>query len=308
MLKILEARKAPAAKKSKYRIALALFFNPYIRSHYKNAAQYSRSFSKLDSSFYLKIVACELKIIRVFRRWISILAILTTVYLYAITHPSPDTTMNYVIAIAGGVVVYGFEFVYPWWMLRELNEERATINLFGTVKWLERMNSNWNSSKIRWEFARRLELIAKYIERIPLASRGTALGVKREAIKTSKAKAQAIRQLELLAIHPETLALSDLVERLARDLHTIADNRWYELPEGDDFERVRSRWVLTFQVTASVLVIGLAIFLATLAAKMGPLYSLTAAILLGVGVALLSGAGIPMGPLRETLGHPNSKD
>jgi hypothetical protein len=56
-------------------------------------------------------------------------------------------------------------------------------------------------------------------------------------------------------------------------------------------------------VAASILAIGAAIVLAIFATKQGPVFSIAAAVLLGVGVVLLNAAGIPITSLTDAIGR-----
>lgn len=203
------------------------------------------------------------------------------------------------------------EVLYPWWKVRRLYEQRAIIRLFRDIRWLETTSEDWHSSSFRWRFARSLEALAKSIERIPLASRGIASSVRHETLRVSRTKAQAIRELEFMVIRPESLTAPDLLERLTNDLKILADGRWYALPDGHESDPERPRWIIFTQVSASILIIGAAIFFATIAAKLGPVYSIVAALLLGAGVVLLNGSGLSTASLSDALkqmqGGPGSQ-
>jgi hypothetical protein len=189
--------------------------------------------------------------------------------------------------------------VYIWRAFRLLNEERAVLWLFFTIRHLEK-TENWQTTRFRYGIARRVERTAKRVERIPLAFRDIAPSVRRDAMRLSKSKAQAMRQLEASIVMPSSLTRTGLVDRLKNGLCSIKDDRWYELPEAQPTEQVRSRWIPIVQVWAAVLIIGLAIFVPTLAGKVGFLYSsLVAALLLSLGLALFNRAGLSTGYLSN---------
>lgn len=192
---------------------------------------------------------------------------------------------------------------YSSWAVRSVSEERATFKLFQTVIWLEGGNHDWHDSKFRRGLARRLEVVARMVELIPQASHGIAPGVRRDLVKIGNAKAQAIRELELLVITPESLTIADLFDRLTRDLYTLADGRWYEMPDGQEGAWIRSRWLQVLQTAGPILIIGFAIFLATLAPKGGFIYSAAAAVLLSVRAVLLNKSGISTGSIGDVLGR-----
>lgn len=87
-----------------------------------------------------------------------------------------------------------------------------------------------------------LEGTAREVERIPLASGAVARSVRQDVLKISRAKGQAMRQLEMLVIQPKSFTLIELVEQLKDDLLILVKGRWYDLPEAARPELEISRW------------------------------------------------------------------
>jgi hypothetical protein len=310
----LRSRGARASDKDRDSYVFSLLFNSYNESYYERGVQCSPSLTGFDPELSAKLTQCDKKINTAIKKSAIFALILLVIDL---SLPYRNTVAAHYVKSFSALVFYSVAIVYPLLAVRLLNEERATLWLFFTIRELERevndklgrkakrrakkKANDWRSSGFRYGIARRVERVARYVERIPLGFRGIAPSVRRDAMKVSEEKAQALRQLEASVIIPSSLTQTELIDRLKSDLWSIADNRWYELPDGQPTERVRSRWVPIFQITTAVLTIGLAIFVATLAVKMGPVYSLAGALLLSLGVWLLNRAGLPTEYLSDTL-------
>lgn len=309
--KRLRDSRAEAKRLDHYHPVFAMMFDPYIRRHFRKIAQRSPSLADLDPKIYRKVASCNVEIIQFLRRFFVLMAVLIGAYIYVSNHYPSETVPRHVVEYTSLVLLYGVEVLYPWWKVRRLYEQRAIIRLFRDIRWLETTSEDWHSSSFRWRFARSLEALAKSIERIPLASRGIASSVRHATLRVSRTKAQAIRELEFMVIRPESLTAPDLLERLTNDLKILADGRWYALPDGHESDPERPRWIIFTQVSASILIIGAAIFFATIAAKLGPVYSIVAALLLGAGVVLLNGSGLSTASLSDALkqmqGGPGSQ-
>ena len=273
-------------------------FNSYNESYYNRGVQRSPSLKELDPELSAKLTGYEKKIIRAIIKPFTIAFILLVIDL---SLPYRHTTVAQSVKIFSTLAIYSIAIVYSLLRVRLLNEERAALFLFLTIRELEGKASDWRSSKFRYGIARRVELVAKWVWRIPLGARGIAPSVRGDAMRASESKAQALRQLETSIIIPSSLTSAELINRLKNDLYSIVDDRWYELPDGEATKRVRSRWIPIIQVTVAVLTIGLAIFVATIAVKMGPVYTLISALLLSLGVALLNRAGLSTEYLSDAL-------
>lgn len=309
--KRLRDSRAEAKRLDHYHPVFAMMFDPYIRRHFRKIAQRSPSLADLDPKIYRKVASCNVEIIQFLRRFFCPYGRVDWgIHLRLEPLPS-ETVPRHVVEYTSLVLLYGVEVLYPWWKVRRLYEQRAIIRLFRDIRWLETTSEDWHSSSFRWRFARSLEALAKSIERIPLASRGIASSVRHATLRVSRTKAQAIRELEFMVIRPESLTAPDLLERLTNDLKILADGRWYALPDGHESDPERPRWIIFTQVSASILIIGAAIFFATIAAKLGPVYSIVAALLLGAGVVLLNGSGLSTASLSDALkqmqGGPGSQ-
>lgn len=228
-----------------YSDLLAALSNSYTRSYYKRAVGCSPSLNKFDPYFPSRLVECDIRLERAIRNTVAVMVILLLALFYSysrLAHNEVIKRYEYAFIVVS-VLLYVSTFFYTSWVFRFVNEERATFKLFQIVIWLENGHHDWHDSKFRRGLARRLEVVAKMVERIPQASRGIAPGVQRDLVKISKAKAQAIRELEMLVIMPESLTFADLFDRLTKDLYTLADDRWYELPEGQGSAEMHPRWL-----------------------------------------------------------------
>jgi hypothetical protein len=287
-----------ASEKDRAPVILSLMSSSYLESYYEREVQCSPSLKEFDHcppsgkrvlKLSVRLAEYEEKISGAVRRG-AYLAIILLVIVLLLT--SRNTATARYVQSFGALASYSLILVYTWLVFRLLNEERAVLWLFFAIRELEK-TENWQATRFRYGIARRVEHVAKRVERIPLAFRGIAPSVRGDVMKVSKAKAQALRLLEASIIMPSAITRTELIDRLSNDLCSIKNERWYELPEDQAVEQVRSRWIPIVQVSASVLIIGLAIFVPTLAGKVGFLYSsLVAALLLSLGLALLNQAGL----------------
>jgi hypothetical protein len=265
-----------------------------LRANYKERAAASPSLRVFEPTISSKITAFSVPLFAAQRRVFLILIALFVAYILIIsfTIGLGNITRFYEFYLTGAAIIYVIFFALLWMVLRSRQEGLAMLYLFSTTCFLEANPTQWPNSKFRWRIARRLEAIARRIERIPLASRALALTVKSEALKMGRTKAQAIRQLELWAIRPMAFTFTDLVEQLTSDLCKMVDDRWYDLPEADDFGVKPSKWFYIVRLGGAVLIIGVTIVLITFATKLGSAASILAVILPALAVALLNSAGI----------------
>jgi hypothetical protein len=295
----LRKRGARASGKDRYSMVLSMLSNSYNESWYVHGVQQSPSLKEFDPELGVKLSEDEKRLNYAIKKPV-VPALLMLVIIFFLT--SRNTTEARYIAGFGVLIIYSVLLIYPLRVIRRLNEERAALWLFLTIRALELHAEKWEISWFRYGIAARVERVARYVERIPLGFRGIAPSVRRDAIRASAAKAQALRQLEASIVIPNSLSEAELIDRLKKDLRSIVNDKWYELPEDPPAEPVHSRWLPVVQVSASVLIIGLAIFIPTLAAKAGgPVYSLVAALLISLGLALLNRAGASTGYLSEIL-------
>jgi hypothetical protein len=268
----------------------------YIESYYKMRAEASPSLKVFEPTISSKIAKFYVSLFAAQRRIFLILIVLLLGYIiiihFALRHRGVRFSTFTELDLIGIAIIYAIAGALFWMVLHPRQEGLAMARLFNIVYSLEKKPIQWPNSRFRWQIARRLEVIARKVERIPLTSRGLAPTVKSEALRMSRAKAQAIRQLELWAIRPMAFTFTDLVQRLTSDLCKMVDDRWYDLPEADDFRIERSKWFFALQIGGVVLIIGATIALAAFAAKLGSAASILVVILPALAVALLNNIGI----------------
>jgi len=287
------------ADNRRHDLVLSLF-NSYNESYYKQEVQRSASVKEFGSKLSGNLAGCENEANKAMRKSI-IIGIIALIIVFLLTNhntPAARTFRSF-----GVLVTYLMVLIYPWRRIGRLNEERAVRWLFQAIRELEVKSDNWRSSNFRYSIAKRVESVAIVIERIPLGFHDIAPIARQDIINACKARALGLRQLEASIIMPNSLTLADLIERLKSAMWCIADDRWYELPEGQPTERVRSRWMIVVQATSAIIFIGLSIFVATLAPKIGNYASIAAVSLLTVGLVILNRSGLLPGYLTDALGQ-----
>lgn len=207
--------------------------------------------------------------------------------------------------ISAGISVYAVAlglglFLYWHWARKQYAEFRAASVLLSTLHALESQPARWRTNTdFRWSLIANLESIALAVENIPLAYLSGAPHVRGRAAELARAKADAVRELQLWVLRPEHFTYTDLAQRLANALRTIVDGRWYELPEAYAAPSPSNR-ILRFVVSsASVLVIASVLILVVLSPKLGPVVSVAVPILSVMSIALLNVAGLPVTVLGQ---------
>jgi hypothetical protein len=267
----------------------------FIKSYIRIEAEASPSLSALQPDISIKVSDASIAINRTFRRYGLILLAVYLVYatltvLGAARQVNPDAI--FIFVIIGGAFMAVLAFAFRWKVARSTAEYQVITRFFFAICFLERNAIRWQDSRFRWHVAKRMEYIARKVEQIPLASRSLAPNVRKEAFRLGMAKAQAIRQLELWAVRPMAFTFTDLAHQLVSDLNLMVENRWYDLPEANDFKVQRPRWFFILTIGAAVIIIGAAIFLVAYAAKTGPVASVIGLILVAIALALLNNVGI----------------
>jgi len=292
-----------ASDKDRFNSLLSVSFKSYNQGYYDHAVQCSPSLKEFNPDLSVKLAEYDMKIISAQRKGVIwAVALLIIAFFLA----SRKTTAAGYAEIVFLVAVYSVVLIYPWSAVRRLSEERAAVWIFLAIRDLERGEEKWESSSFRYGVARCLERAARNVERIPLRFRGIAPSARRAAMTVSSSKAAAFRKLEASIIIPKSFTRTELIDQLKSDLCSLMDNKWYELPDDQPAERVRSRWTTVIQVSVSVLIISLAILIPTLVGKAEPLYAPVTALLISAGLAFLNIAGLSTGYLSEIL-KPDGK-
>lgn len=155
-------------------------------------------------------------------------------------------------------VVIGIELAILRVTRRKYFEHYAAASLLAAIQELDRNSAHWKMSRLRWHVAAHLEGAAKAVERIPLGLKGVGAGVRLEALRVSKARAHAMRQLEIRAVQPDEFSCLDMTERLTNDFRTIVEGRWYALPEAQ-YEYHSPRWLLSIRIIVPLIALAGAI-------------------------------------------------
>jgi len=272
----------------------AMLSDGYIRQYYDRQAAESPLLRTLQPDIILRLTINDLNRIRRERRTDIILLLALTGYLFLIFAMNVD----FYVVMTVGVILLGLE----QFLLRRLNHshyaESAADRLFIATLKIERNSKFWNDTDCRWRYAAVLERVARDLERIPYEIKHIAPSARRDLLSISRAKAQAMRDLEVRTINPKEFTDNDMTKRLMQDMCTILEGRWYELPE-ESYEQQVSKWSLALQLTGAFILIGGAITLVGLAAKLGPLASILATLLIAIALYFLNTAGIPTGVMER---------
>jgi hypothetical protein len=102
--------------------------------------------------------------------------------------------------MAGGITLLIFEIYVLRKVGRLTREGNVADQFFFAILVLETDKDVRDESFFKWQFAVRLEKLAKGIERIPFAISGVAPAVRKELFTLSYSKAQAVRNIEILAV------------------------------------------------------------------------------------------------------------
>lgn len=175
-------------------------------------------------------------------------------YIYVNSGIKSETSATFISQVILTFILFGLEFYVLSKVRRKYYEAFATRQLFDTIHELEKNVSFWCDPDFRNHVAASLERVATSIERIPLRLAGVSNSIRREIFVTSKNKAQAMRQLEIWAIKPGPSTHTDLVGRLTSDLSTMAEGRWYDLPEMHYEKRISKRRVASAIITFIVII------------------------------------------------------
>lgn len=171
--------------------------------------------------------------------------------------------------------------------------EVAVRQLFHAIWAMEKNAHFWETVDLRNHMLQELGAIAKSVERVPLQFVGLSFEIRREILKQSRRKAQAIRNLQYWVLMPGPLTFTDLIDILSKDLQLIAAGHWYELPEAN-YEHRRSRWLLAGQIAGAIILIAAALAVVSLSARFGSLATITATLLIAVASAIFSRIGLPL--------------
>jgi len=197
------------------------------------------------------------------------------------------------VAAVGGIFLITIEVFILNRSDRQNRQQNAADQFFFAVSALARNEACWQDSKFRWKIAADVERIARNVERIPLGLSGVAPSVRRDCLMMSGSKAQALRELELLAIRPGPSAYTDLLKQLIDGLLIISEGRWYDLPEAQ-YERQVSRHVRALQIGVAFIAFAGAVILLSFIPKLGEAAPVSATALVAISVAFAHSAGMPI--------------
>lgn len=272
-----------------YRGWRALISDNYVTRFYEQQIAESSSLAAVPPETVLRLTINDLNRIRRDRRNLIVFALVCILFLYVIT--IGINIYGFIVAV---LIFLGIERALLWRARHGYYMERSADLLFLVIRELERNSKYWGTVDYRRSHAADLEVVAKYLERIPFEMKGLASSTRRSLLKTSRAKAQAMRNLQLRAIKPQGFTCSDMVERLARDMCTILEGQWYDLPE-EPYERQISRWSVVLQFAIAFILFGVAVALVGFFSRLGPTASVVATACTAIALYILDKIGISAG-------------
>jgi len=300
----------------------SLVCNNYIRNYYNHIAQtLAATPAKLEPNVSRHAAEREISLVNSIRVCLTVVLGIASLWVYGATH----TVHSHIIAIAISCL-YATEMAALFWIRRRHYEDSAAIGLFSLAAKLGSLPDKHHTellpdSRFRNQVARRLERIARAIERIPLAMGSVSPGVRDDMFRISSDKAQLVRQLESEALLPEDRSYENISKQITVFLTFISKQHWYKMPEptvagvgkkGEGCQSDRrphrpATWIRMVEMAAVILIIaGLVTFAAVLGSKVSAVYPILGTIAVPIIFALLNNAGILLAPApqrRETNGE-----
>lgn len=180
-------------------------------------------------------------------------------------------------------------------IIQDSGESRATIGLFLVIRELELNAELWSSPEFRNHICIHLDASARCLQAIPLRFHGLSPSVRKDLRRKARRKAQAVRDLEFWAMQPGPFTFTDLVDRLAGDLRTLAHGRWYELPEAPYERQLSVGTAVLYGGLAALLAAGSVVTISLFARTLGaPGSAVLADAQMTAAVWMLSNVGIPI--------------
>jgi len=110
-----------------------------------------------------------------------------------------------------------------------------------------------------------------------------------------------MRALKIWVAQPNPFTYTDLIWRLSNDLVVVIDGRWFELPESDYPQKIRTKWEKALFIMLAITSAAAAIAIIALGSKLGPAATVLSSVLGIIAVALLSPAGISPSGLSQLI-------
>jgi hypothetical protein len=268
-----------------------------VRTYIRRVSSESPSLGQLAPSVISRISEMEIAWIHWLKKFLLISVAILIADNLVISSVKPSTRYHgWITGSLDSAFLLGF-IIAAIYLERDLTDKHVTWWLFHAVLLLEYNADGWGLPTLRNEMAGTIKRIANNVERLPYQFRHLAPDVRRELLRASRRKAQAIRELQHWVVTPGPFTYTDLIERLTYSLEMIACDRWRELPEAD-YQRRASRWLASVQVLFGLVVLGGALAIVVVIPKsvpgFAPAASIVTSILVAAAFALLIRAGLPL--------------
>jgi hypothetical protein len=278
--------------------------NAFVRHYFQGEVNASCSLKELGIDVGRKVADSDININSAMRRNLGTWLSCWTIYIVAIIG---GLQYNINLDLLGGFTLVGAVFIIAQDRIhiREIRysraDERAIVQLFMTIVFLEDNALRWPDPNFRWQVAEYIEGVADEVALIPFAARSLAPDIAEETLKMGRAKAQAIRQLELWAIRPAAFTFTDLIHELTLALTLMIQGQWHDLPEADGFKPKRNRWPFALIIITVLAITGLALFVAIYDPKANSATYVVIALLAGIALPLGANSGISTGIINQYL-------
>jgi hypothetical protein len=267
----------------------------YIRSYFSRSIIDCPTLGRLEPDVIQDIANGQIKWARELQSHLFALVVVFVAFIGWASDLNPHSkyyASELLALLAGLAVMEAALFVL---IMRGPGESRATVALFLIIRELELNADLWPNPDFRNHISTHLDAAARYVGAIPLRFRGLSPNVRRDLRAKARRKAQAVRDLELWAMQPGPFTFTDLVDRLAADLRTLARGRWYELPEAPYERRSPVGTAVLFGVLAALLAAASVATIGLFARTLGPTGSFVlSGALMTAAFETLSNTGIPV--------------
>lgn len=137
--------------------------NSYVRSYYEKTALQCPTLAALGPEVIATVSDFWIMRVRTGRRVLLPFMLYSIIWYVAVLK-----TFNSYVIVIGIIPILVAQVAFSFKINRSGNEGLAASRLFRVIAVMESNPDLWRTSAFRWDIARRVELVAKSIERIPL--------------------------------------------------------------------------------------------------------------------------------------------
>jgi hypothetical protein len=186
---------------------------------------------------------------------------------------------------------------------RRLSAEGDLLKkLLSTFRWMESEHENWRLPVYRRKACRKMEGIARYIDRMPRAVTGSDGQSRSLVLLRASGVATSLRDLKQYVLMPDIDAWEVIQKEFIGRLDILLETGWWNWPEHapgdlDRKQMIRNkRWRTIVGFLVAIALAALGIWLATLPKPVGVI---AASFALSTAVATLSRSGLELASLKD---------